>query len=584
VSKLKSKLLPLFEEARRRRMFRVVILYVLVGLAALEGAGNLASALNFPGWTDTLVALLVLAGFPVAILLGWFFDFTASGFVRTDPAITVVQPRPIRSVIPSRGEAPSTGAYPAFDRPADPKSIAVLPFVDMSPDGNQEYFGDGIAEEIINSLTRIEDLRVVARTSSFAFKGRDAQAQEIGAQLGVGCLLEGSVRTVGDQVRITAQLIDCEHGYHLWSERYDREMKDVFAIQDEVARAIVETLKPKLGEVEEAIVKPGTDDVEAYTLYLRGRYHWNRRTAAELEKGIALFRQAIAIDSRYALAWAGLADSYGILGWYRHLSSMDAYTKMVSAASSAVAVDDSLAEPYTSLAYARFMYGWDWAGAEAGFRAALERNPGYAVARHWFGEFLMAMGRFDEAIEQLDTAHELDPLSPTIGFGVGWAQYFLGDYGAAIRRYDKTLELAPDFILAPWFLGPALVQAGEYDRAIEVCETWIPRVRRQNGLAALLAYAQAKAGRREEALSGLERLERLAPGKEIAPDHLALVHIGLGDLDRAFESLDVALRQRAWYLVFLNVDPAFEPLRADPRFARLVSEVGLDDLPAQASA
>ncbi|MCK5482998.1 MAG: tetratricopeptide repeat protein, partial [Gemmatimonadetes bacterium] len=506
MSKLKSKLLPLFEEARRRHMFRVVILYVLVGLAALEGAGNLGSALNFPGWTDTLVALLVLAGFPVAILVGWFFDFTASGFVRTDPAITAVQPRPIRSETPSRGGAPSTGAYPAFDRPADPKSIAVLPFVDMSPDGSQEYFGDGIAEEIINSLTRIEDLRVVARTSSFAFKGRDAQAQEIGAQLGVGCLLEGSVRTVGDQVRITAQLIDCEHGYHLWSERYDREMKDVFAIQDEVARAIVETLKPKLGKVEEAIVKPGTDDVEAYTLYLRGRYHWNRRTAAELEKGIELFRQAIAIDSRYALAWAGLADSYGILGWYRHLSSMDAYTKMVSAASSAVAVDDSLAEPYTSLAYARFMYGWDWAGAEAGFRAALERNPGYAVARHWFGEFLMAMGRLDEAIEQLDTAHELDPLSPTIGFGVGWVQYFLGDYGAAIRQYEKTLELDPDFVLAPWFLGPALVQAGEYDRAIEVCETWIPRVRRQNGLAALLAYAQAKAGRREEALSGLDRL------------------------------------------------------------------------------
>ena len=238
MSKLKSKLLPLFEEARRRHMFRVVILYVLVGLAALEGAGNLGSALNFPGWTDTLVALLVLAGFPVAILVGWFFDFTASGFVRTDPTITTVQPRPIRSETPSRGGAPSTGAYPAFDRPADPKSIAVLPFVDMSPDGSQEYFGDGIAEEIINSLTRIEDLRVVARTSSFAFKGRDAQAQEIGAQLGVGCLLEGSVRTVGDQVRITAQLIDCEHGYHLWSERYDREMKDVFAIQDEVARSV----------------------------------------------------------------------------------------------------------------------------------------------------------------------------------------------------------------------------------------------------------------------------------------------------------------------------------------------------------
>jgi serine/threonine-protein kinase len=229
------------------------------------------------------------------------------------------------------------------------------------------------------------------------------------------------------------------------------------------------------------------------------------------------------------------------------------------------------------------MYGWDWVGAEAGFRAALERNPGYAVARHWFGEFLMAMGRFDEAIVQLDAAHELDPLSPTIGFGVGWVQYFLGDYRAAIRQYDKTLELDPDFVLAPWFLGPALVQAGDYDRAIEVCETWIPRVRRQNGLAALLAYAQAKAGRREEALLSLERLESLAPGKEVAPDHLALVHIGLGDRDRAFEYLNVALRQRAWYLVFLNVDPAFEPLRADPRFDRLAAEVGLDDVPAPVS-
>lgn len=584
MSNLRLSLLPLYEEARRRRMFRVVILYVLVGLATLEGASNLGSALNFPAWTNTLVALLVLAGFPVAIVLGWFFDFTASGFVRTHPAPAAVDTNQVRaSEVPS--SAVSTAGASASSRTvADRNSIAVLPFVDMSPDRSQEYFGDGIAEEIINSLTRIEDLRVVARTSSFAFKGRDAQAQEIGDRLGVGCLLEGSVRTVGDKVRITAQLIDCEHGYHLWSERYDREMEDVFAIQDEVARAIVETLKPKLGEVEESIVKPGTDDVEAYTLYLRGRYHWNRRTAAELEKGIELFRQAIAIDPRYALAWAGLADSYGILGWYRHMSSLDAYTKMVSAASSAVAVDDSLAEPYTSLAYARFMYGWDWAGAEAGFRAALERNPGYAVARHWFGEFLMAMGRFDEAIEQLDTAHELDPLSPTIGFGVGWVQYFLGNYRAAIRRYEKTLELDPDFILAPWFLGPALVQAGEYDRAIEVCETWIPRVRRQNGLAALLAYAQARAGHREEALSSLEQLERLAPGKEVAPDHLALVHIGLGDRDRAFEYLNVALRQRAWYLVFLNVDPAFEPLRADPRFDRLVAEVGLDDVPGPASA
>ncbi|MDP2470513.1 MAG: tetratricopeptide repeat protein [Candidatus Palauibacterales bacterium] len=584
MSNLRSRLLPLYEEARRRRMFRVVIVYVLVGLATLEGAGNLVAALNLPVWIDTLVALLVLAGFPVAIVVGWFFDFTAAGFVRTD---AVRESDPPRHVSSSESRSPvktlTTGAagHPAADR----KSIAVLPFLDMSPDRSQEYLGDGIAEEIINALTRIEDLRVVARTSSFAFKGRNENARQIGAQLGVGSLLEGSVRTFGNMARITAQLIDCEKGYHLWSERYELELKDVFAIQDEVARAIVGTLKAKLGEDDESpIVKPGTGDMEAYNLYLRGRYHWNRRTAEELEKGIELFRQAIAIDDRYALAWAGLADSYSVLGWYRHLSSIEAYTKTVSAASSAVAVDDSLAEPYTSLAYARFMYGWDWAGAEAGFQAAIERNPSYAVARHWYGEFLMAMGRFTESVEQLETAHALDPLSPTIGFGVGWVQYFLGDYEAAIRRYEQTLEHDPQFALAPWFLGPALVEAGDYDRAIEVCKEWIPRVRRKNGLAALLAYAQARAGRRDEAIAGLRRLEELRVGKEVAPDHLALVHIGLGDLDSAFESLDVALRQRSWYLVFLRVDPAFEPLRGDPRFDHLVHEVGLDDLPALRTA
>lgn len=575
MSKLRTRLLSLFEEARRRRMFRVVILYVLVGLATLEGAGNLAAALNFPTWTDTLVAVALLAGFPVAVVAGWFFDFTTAGFVRTEPAISG-QRKSYRPTASFRGEVPSDG--PAVARvPRDPKSIAVLPFVDMSPDGSQEYFGDGIAEEIINALTRIDDLKVLARTSSFAFKGGEENVQEIGARLGVASLLEGSVRTIGNQVRITAQLIDCEHGYHLWSERFDREMEDVFAIQDEVAHAIVDTLKARLGAHDEAIVRPGTDDLEAYQLYLRGRYHWNRRTAPELEKGIELFRQAISIDRRYALAWAGLADSYSILGWYRHLSSIEAYTKTVSAASSAVAVDDTLAEPHTSLAYARFMYGWDWPGAEQGFRAALERNPGYAVARHWFGEFLMAMGRFDEARQQLDLAHTLDPLSPTIGFGVGWVHYFLGDYGAAIRRYEATLEQDPDFVLTPWFLCPALVQAGDAGRAIEVCEAWIPRVRRKNGLTALLAFAQARAGHPDTALSILERLESLPIGKEVAPDHLALVHIGLGNSDRAFDYLDVALRQRSWYLVFLNVDPAFEPLRADPRFRRLLSEVGLDD-------
>ncbi len=577
----RSRLKLLYDETRRRRLFRAVVVYLLVGLATLEGVSNLGSALNFPGWTDTFVAVLLLVGFPVVVLVGWFYDVTAAGVIRTEPIMSSSDP--IRNET-SNGPAPMAAGARNAQLPSkapDRKSIAVLPFVDMSPDGDQEYFGDGIAEEIINALTRIDDLHVMARTSSFAFKGRDDEARVIGARLNVGCLLEGSVRRAGDHVRITAQLIDVAQGYHLWSERYDREMEDVFAIQDEVARAIVETLKAKLGsEADTPIVKPGTDDMEAYNLYLRGRYHWNRRTGSELERGIELFQQAISIDDRYALAWAGLADSYSILGWYRHLSSLEAYTKTAAAASAAVAVDDSLAEPYTSLAYARFLYGWDWSGAEDGFRAAIERNPRYAVARHFYAEYLMAMGQLDEAVDQMDQAKELDPLSPTIGFGVGWAQYFMGNFDAAIKEYEKTLEHEPGFVLAPWFLGPAFVQAGEYDRAIEVCERWIPKVRRKQGLRALLAYAHAAAGRRDEALGIVRELEGAADGDSVAPDHLALVYIGLGDDDRAFDWLDEALNQRVWYLVYLNADPVFEPLRSDPRFARLVAEVGLDRTPA----
>jgi serine/threonine-protein kinase len=577
MNELRSKLQWFYDEAGRRRLFRVVVVYVLVGLAALEGVSNLGSALSFPGWANTVTATLLLVGFPVALLIGWFYDFTGLGFVRTESLGVVDNPDQILPSRMSASPAEDSSSNPHSPVPVpDPKSIAVLPFLDMSPEQDQEYFGDGIAEEIINALTRIADLHVSARTSSFAFKDRNLEAGTIGAKLHVGSLLEGSVRKAGDQVRITAQLIDVNRGYHLWSESYDRKMEDVFAIQEEVARAIVETLKATLvGNDDTPIVKPGTEDPEAYNLYLRGLYHWNRRTAAELEQSIELFRQAIAVDDRYALAWAGLADAYSILGWYRHISSLDAYTKTVTAASSAVAVDDSLAEPYASLAYARFLYGWDWDGAEEGFQTAIDRNPDYAVARHFYAEFLMAMGRMEEAVEQMELGHTLDPLSPTIGFGIGWVQYFLGNYGAAIAQYEKTLKESPDFILAPWFLGPAFVMSGQYERAIEVCERWIPIVRHKSGLKALLAYANAMAGRRDKALDIVSKLKKTSDGEHVAPDHIALVYIGLGEHDKAFEWLDKALDERVWYLVYLNADPMFEPLRSDPRFARLVAKVGL---------
>lgn len=561
MSDLRTSLQRLYAELKRRRYLRVVILYLIVGFAVLEGASNLASALSFPDWIVTLVALLFLLGLPVAAFFAWVFDImpaTTEGTVQSAASTTT----PIAESSTSR------------------KSIAVLPFEDMSPEQDQQYLGDGIAEEIINALTRIEDLRVVARTSSFALRGRDQQAREIGANLNVGTFLEGSVRKAGNHVRITAQLIEVANGYHLWSERYDRELEDVFAIQDEIARSIVETLKVKLvGDDEAPIVRPGTSDLDAYTLYLKGRYHWNKRTAEELEKGIALFERAIAIDDRYALAWAGLADSFSILGWYRYLPAEEAYEKTESAAVKAVAIDDSLGEAYTSLAYAKFLYGWDWAGAESDFQRAIARNPNYPLARHWYAEFLMAMGRFDEAIEQVNVAQTLDPLSLTIGFGVGWVLYFLGRYDEAIEQYEKTIARDPNLVLAPWFLGPAYVEAGKYDRAIAVYDDWIARELDEAGLAALRAHACALSGRRQEALNAAAELEERAQREQVPPDYLALVYIGLADNDRAFGWLKEALERRVWYLVYLKADPMFSPLRSDPRFLELLTQIGLDRTP-----
>ena len=570
-----SALQRIVAEFRRRRMFRVLIVYAIVAFAVLEGATNLSGALALPEWTVTLVAILIIVGFPLTISLGWIFDITSGGVRRTQPLAPHAEATPAEA---------STGAA-ISDSSSSPKSIAVLPFIDMSPERDQQYFGDGIAEEIINGLTRVEDLRVVARTSAFALRGQDYDAREIGERLSVGTLLEGSVRKAGSKLRITAQLINVADGYHLWSERYDREMEDVFGIQDDIARAIINTLKVKLLVGEDAsIVKPGTADLEAYTLYLKGRYHWNKRTASELEKSIELFEQAIAVDERYALAYAGLADSHSILGWYRHVPAREAYEKTAAAAERAVAIDDSLAEAYTSLAYAKFLYGWDWAGAESDFKRAIARNPSYPIARHWYAEFLMAMGRFDEAIEHVNLAEALDPLSLTIGIGVGWALYFVGRYDEAIEQYTNTLDRDPSFVLAPWFLGPAYVANGMYEPAIALYQDWIPRLPHRPGLLALLAKAQAASGNREGALGALSQLEERARREPVPPDYLALAHTSLGEIDRAFEWLEKALDERCWYLVFLKVDPAFAPLRSDPRYSELLTKIGLDRTPLGASA
>lgn len=462
--------------------------------------------------------------------------------------------------------------------PASEQSVAVLPFTNMSADPENEYFSDGMTEEIINALAQVPNLQVAARTSSFAFKGKNTDIAVIGAKLKVATLLEGSVRKVGTKLRITAQLVKVADGYHLWSERYDRELGDVFAIQEEIARAITDTLRVKLADAQAAsMVKPGTDDLQAYTLYLKGRYCWGKRTAKQLKVGIQHFERAISIDERYALAYAGLADSYSLLGWYRHLSSREAYQKVQWAAEMAVQIDGSLAEAYTSLGYAKFLYDWDWAGAESDFKQALERNPDYPTALHWYAEFLMAMGRLDEARECMDRAHALDPMSLSIGTGVGWVSYFTGRYQDAIDQYQNVIQIDPQFVILPWFLGPAYVANGMYAPAVALYNDWLAQSQRRAGLLAHLGYAHAAAGHTAAAHDTLRELHVQSESEEVPSDYFALVHIGLGNLDGAFEYLDRAFEERCWNLVYLNVEPAYAPIREDPRFVKLLKRMGLQN-------
>jgi serine/threonine-protein kinase len=463
--------------------------------------------------------------------------------------------------------------------PAADRSVAVLPFANMSADPENEYFSDGMTEEIINALAQVPDLQVAARTSSFAFKGTNTDIKDIGRTLNVATVLEGSVRRAGTMLRITAQLVKVADGYHLWSDRFDREMGDVFAIQDEIAHAIADTLKVKLVEPLDERRTRSTTNLEAYTLYLKGRYCWNQRTARQLEAAISYFEQAIALDDSYALAYAGIADAYNLLGFYRHLSSPEALKKVCGAAGKAIAIDPSLAEAHNSLAYAKFIFAWDWAAAERHFKTALELNPYYPTALHWYAELLLALGRFDEAGDHMGHGHALDPMSLSIGTGVGWVSYFKGDNQAAIDQYLEVLKIDPGFVILPWFLGPAYVENGMFTPAIAFYNERLKHSHGHAGLLSHLAYAQAVATHVEPARDILRQLETRAATEHIPADYFALMHLGLGNVDRALDYFERAFDERCWNLVFLNVDPVYARLRTEPRFSRLIDRMGFPGSP-----
>ena len=480
------------------------------------------------------------------------------------------------------GEASLTGSVAAPGPAASPQSLAVLPFVNSSRDPEDEYLSDGISEELIHALGKVEGLRVVARSSAFVFKGRNEDVRVVGQRLGVGTVLEGSVRRSGNRLRVTAQLVNVADGYQLWSERYDRTLDDMFTVQDDVTRATVEALKVTLlGPSSAASPLPPprrAASAEAYELYLRGRHAWNRRTPEGLRQSTDYLQRALALDPGFALAHAALADAHVTLGIYGTVAPGEAMPQAEAAAKQALACDAGLAEAFTALACATAVYRWQWEHAEELFRRAIALKPGYSTARHWFAiNCLAPEGRFAEAREELARARETDPLSPAIDVSLGLVAHFEGDMERATAEFTRALETDPAFGMAHYFLGEVRAQQGRHDDAV----TAFRRARELTGdsaeVLAALAHSVARGGggRRAEAAGLLGELTERAAGRYVSPVLVALVHLGLGDRDAVFESLDRAAEVRASHLIWLNVRPVFAELRPDPRFRALIERLGL---------
>ncbi|TNF78442.1 MAG: tetratricopeptide repeat protein [Acidobacteria bacterium] len=472
-------------------------------------------------------------------------------------------------------QTPST-APSAPPRAAVRQSLAVLPFADLSSEQDQEYFATGLAEELIAALTKIGGLRVIARSSALSARANGDDVQEIGRRLGVDTVLEGSVRKSGDRLRITVQLIDVDAGLHLWSERYDRQTGDIFTIQDEITSRVVQHLEASLpAAAPTMLVRPQTENLEAYHLYLRGRHFWAKRTAAALTDGLRSFEQAVELDPGYALAWAGIADSYILLGFYSVLTPEEAFSKAKEAALEALAIDDSLAEGHLSLAFARILYDWDWQGAGQAFQRTFELNPGYATAHHWFAEYLAFQGRHQEAIEQARAALALDPLSLIINVLMGWVLYYARRYDESIVKLEETLELDPEFAPAEFWLGQAYEQQGRFEQAIAAFERAVESSGRSPMMLAALGRVFADQGRSDRASELLEELERTAEKTYVPCYYIAAIHSGSGERELTLEWLERACEQRESWMVFLNIDPIWDGYRSEPRFQALVERVGL---------
>jgi serine/threonine protein kinase/Tfp pilus assembly protein PilF len=489
---------------------------------------------------------------------------TINRMLAKDPSCRYQNIHEVRTDLAQIVESPSKLSITIPNRPA----IAVLPFLDMSPNKDQDYFCEGIAEELINALARLDNIFVAARTSAFHFKNSSLHIREIGRQLGVRTILEGSVRKSGDNLRIGVALTNVEDGYEIWSQSFDRTLDDVFAIQDEISRAIVEKLKISL-------IPSLPLNGKAYESYLNGRFCWNKRTEEDLLKSVGHFKRAIEQDPHYALAWAGLAAAFVTLSIYGVKPPLEAMPEATKSAEKALGHNPRLALAHASLGCVKSMYDWNWAAAEVSFKNAIEIEPKNENAHHWYAiNYLMPLGRFDEAHLELEIAQRIDPFNLAINASMGLLLFYKRQYDLATKEYLRTLEMDPYFAVTLYFLGQVYIQMGKPDEAINVLKKALDSGGHNPETLAALGHAYAIDGRSKRAVAAFDELNALSATRYVSPVAMAQFSIALKDPDETFNQIEKAYEQRSTDLIWIKMRPSFDPIRADSRYKDICRKIG----------
>src|SRR5437773_10197873 len=579
-----------FAELKRRNVYKVAVAYAIVGWLLVQIATQVFPFLEIPTWVVRLVIVLVAVGFPIALVIAWAFELTPEGIKRTedvDLTASARQPRKhawifvvivgaalsIGLFFIGRYTGQNTASAAHTELPA--KSIAVLPFDNLSRDPDNAYFAEGVQDELVTRLAKVADLKVMSRTSTQRFKSAPSDLRDVAKQLGVMNILEGSVQKANDQVRVNVQLINALTDAHLWADTYDRKLVDIFSVESEIAKTIADTLQAKLtGSEKQMMAAQPTSNTEAYELYHKGRSLWGKREGDNIPKAIAFYEQAIARDPNYALAYAGLSSAYILAPFYANADRRDSGSKAKDAALKALRLDPNLAEAHTALGKVLFFSEIDLTGAMREYKRAIELQPNDATAHHWLGnDTLAALGRFEEAIAQGKRAVELDPLSPVINTDLGTTFYYAHRYEESAKQLRKTLEIDPTFFYAHFNLGIALQAAGDLSGAIAEYEK-AKRLGDNIYVSMLCAQAKAHAGDKDAALRMLSDLDKVSQQREVVGYLRTLLYLSLNNKDEALRWLEQDFEERdGSNISWIKVDPLLDPLHGDPRFEALVQKV-----------